>query len=245
MIKRDYIIIAALLIFIVIVSMLIIDKAFIKNDEVKVNTSSPYHVTLSNSSDEPGTVEVIKNIGNPNGKRIAYVVGLHPLEHETHETMVKLLPNMTGLTHCYDLYIINVTEGVGHYGEGYDDDNNPGRQNGQNLAHKYVYPEILEGDYELAVDVHSNIGAYDYRTFVFSPVKEGMGVKYASEVESNCENITYYAPESTTSGPYLTIPLNENGVPAFYFEEYSFAPQNVKDSHMLELISAVDNLNFE
>lgn len=71
-----------------------------------------------------------------------------------------------------------------------------------------------------------------------------MGVKYASEVENNCENITYYSPETTTSGPYLTIPLNENGVPAFYFEEYSFAPQNVKDSHMMELISAVDNLNF-
>ncbi|MEE3490101.1 MAG: hypothetical protein VZR10_04490, partial [Methanobrevibacter sp.] len=72
MIKRDYIIIAALLIFIVIVSMLIIDKAFIRKDNVEANTST-YHVTLSNRSDEPGTVEVIKNIGNPNGKRIAYV----------------------------------------------------------------------------------------------------------------------------------------------------------------------------
>lgn len=48
----------------------------------------------------------------------------------------------------------------------------------------------------------------------------------------------------TTSGPYLTIPLNENGIPAFYFEEYSFAPQYEKDRHMLELINTVDNLNL-
>lgn len=51
-------------------------------------------------------------------------------------------------------------------------------------------------------------------------------------------------PDSTTSGPYLTIPLNKNGVPAFYFEEYSFASQSEKDMHMMELINAVDNLDF-
>ena len=28
-----------------------------------------------------------------------------------------------------------------------------------------------------------------------------------------CENISYYAPESTTSGPYLTIPLNKKAIP--------------------------------
>jgi len=71
-----------------------------------------------------------------------------------------------------------------------------------------------------------------------------MGAEYADNVSQNCENITYYAPQSTTSGPYLTIPLNENGIPAFYFEEYSFAPQYEKDRHMLELINAVDNLNL-
>lgn len=149
MIKRDYIIIAALLIFIVIFSMLIIDNAFIKNDGVEANASSPYRITLSNDSSEPGTVEVIKNIGNPNGKRVAYVVGLHPLEHETHETMIKLLPNMTGLSHCYDLYIINVTEGVGHYGEGYDDDDNPAGRTDRTLPTSMSILKSLKGTMSL------------------------------------------------------------------------------------------------
>lgn len=238
MIKKDHVIILVLLIIILIFASLIIVN--LANDG---ESSQVYRETIANNSDDPGTVEVIRNIGNPDGEKIAYVVGVHPLEHLTHETLVKLLPNASNLNYCYDLYIINVTEDVGYYGDGLDNYENPSRQNGQNLAHKYVYPEIAGGNYKLAVDVHSNIGAYPFKTFVFSPVKEGLGVEYASEVADECENITYYSPDSTTSGPYLTVPLNENGVPAFYFEEWSFATQDVKDAHMLELIEAIDNLS--
>ncbi len=217
--------------------MLIIQHGLFNNDE-----NITYREVIANNSGEPGSVEVIRNIGNADGERIAYVVGVHPLEHETHETLVKLLPKMDNLNKCYDVYIINVTRDIGYYGDGLDNYENPGRQNGQNLAYEYVYPQIVNGNYSLAVDVHSNIGAYPFKTFVFSPLNEGLGVDYAQKVADNCPNITYYAPDTTTSGPYLTIPLNNNGVPAFYFEEYSFASQNVKDSHMLELISAIDNL---
>ena len=237
MIKKEHVIIIALFIIILIFSILIGINLTDNSDSTSI-----YRETLANNSNDPGTVEVIRNIGNPDGEKIAYVVGVHPLEHLTHETLVKLLTNMTGLNYCYDLYIINVTEGVGYYGDGLDNYENPGRQNGQNLAYKYVYPEIAGGNYKLAIDVHSNIGAYPFKTFVFSPVKDGLGVNYASEIAQDCENITYYAPDTTTSGPYLTIPLNENGTPAFYFEEWSFAPQDVKDSHVLELINAVDDI---
>lgn len=214
------------------------------NNVGMTNNATAVREVIANNSDEPGTVEVIRNIGNPNGKKIAIVVGLHPLEHETHETMVNLLPTIDNLNYSYDIYIINVTEDVGYYGDG-SSDNSKGRQNGQDLAYKYVYPEIVNGDYVLAVDIHSNVGAYPYKTFVFSPVNEGPGEKYASEVASKCENITYYSPESTTSGPYLTIPLNEHGIPAFYFEEYSFATQDEKNMHMLELIYAIDSLDIK
>ena len=238
MIKKEHIIISILLIAIVILSMLIV-FTFESHEE---SPQLPYRQTLANDSSDPGTVEVIRNIGNPDGERIAYVVGVHPLEHLTHETLVRLLPNMTGLNKSYDIYIINVTDDVGYYGQGLDDYSDPGRQNGQNLAYEYVYPEIQNGNYSLAIDIHSHVGAYDYETFVFSPVKGGMGERYANEVAQSCPDIASYSPDSTTSGPYLTIPLNENGVPAFYFEEYSFASQDVKDEHMRELILAVDNL---
>lgn len=241
MVKKEHIAIMALLIVIIIFSMLIICTI----EKPAESQQMPYRQTLANNSNDSGTVDVIRNIGNPDGEKIAYVVGVHPLEHLTHETLVRMLPTMSGLNKSYDIYIINVTENVGAYGSGYDDNEDPGRQNGQNLAYRYVYPEIQNGNYKLAIDIHSNVGAYEYKTFVFSPINGGLGYEYANEVARACPDIASYAPDSTTSGPYLTIPLNENGVPAFYFEEYSFASQDDKDLHMNELIWAVDNLNFD
>lgn len=239
MIRKEHIIIAILLVIIAILCFLIVTH---DNNERPIENAQ-YCEIIANSSDEPGTVEVIRNIGNPDGEKIAYVVGVHPLERRAHEMLVKELTNTTNLRHSYDIYIINVTEDVGHYGDGSSDDS-PGRQNGQNLAYKYVYPEILNGSYKLAVDVHSNVGAYTFKTFVFSPVNEGLAKQYALNVSNECPDISYYAPESTTSGPYLTIPLNENNIPAFYFEEYSFTTQDLMDMHMNELIRAVDNLDI-
>ena len=241
MIKKEHILIILLIIIILAFSIAIISH---NNSEDDPSNSTSHVVIANNTTQDPGTVEVIKNIGNPNGKRIAYVVGVHPLENQTHQTLVKLLPKMINLNYCYDIYMINVSQGIGHYGDGLGDYENLGRQNGQNLAYKYVYPEIIKGNYELVIDVHSNVGAYPYKTFVFSPVKESLSSKYASEIADNCKNISYYCPDSTTSGPFLTVPLNEKGIPAIYYEEYSFAPQKEKDNHMLELINAVDNLKL-
>lgn len=240
MIKRDYLIILILLIIILACCIAIFSSTSIKGNNAE---GISYEVLANDTVNDKGSVSVIRNIGNPDSPKIAYVVGVHPLENETHKTLLKLLPDLTNLNRRYDIYIINVTEDIGHYGDG-SSDNSPGRQNGQNLALKYVYPEIADGDYEMAIDVHSNVGAYPYKTFVFSPVNGSAGSEYARDIASECENISYYVPDSTTSGPYLTIPLNKNGVPAFYFEEYSFASQSEKDMHMMELIKAVDNLDF-
>lgn len=240
MIKKEHLLILILIIVILALSIAIA-AVKVSDEKIEAENNATYAELLANTS--TGSVEVIRNIGNPDGERIAYVVGVHPLENQTHQTLVKLLPTLTDLNCCYDIYMINVTEDIGYYGDGSSDDS-PGRQNGQNLAREYVYPEIVDGNYSLAVDVHSNVGAYPYQTFVFSPVKEALSVDYARQVADESSSISYYSPESTTSGPYLTIPLNENGVPAFYYEEYSFAPQDEKDSHMLELIYAVDGLEL-
>ena len=238
MFSKKYILIL-LIIILLIVGFVIFsnstskDKPQIKNTEVIAN----------NTTQDLGSVEVIRNIGNPNAKKIAYVVGVHPLENDTHKTLLKLLPNSTNLNYCYDIYIINVTEDFSSYGKLLPDDN-PGRDTRQNLALKYVYPQIKNGNYELAVDVHAHGGAYPYNTFVFTPVDNKLPLEYSHNVLNKTQNISYYDPEQTTSGPYLTVPLNENGIPAFYFEENSFISQNIKDLHMLELIHAVDNLKF-
>lgn len=215
------------------------------NQSNQENTTATAAVTRELiGSDSSGSVEVIKNLGNPDGKKIAYVVGVHPLENDTHKTFLNMMPTLNDLNYCYDVYVINVSEDFSSYGELLPDDQ-PGRQTGQDLALKYVYPAIVNGSYELAVDVHAHGGAYgEHNTFVFSPVSGSEGEKLGQKVSGSAQNISYYDPQFTTSGPYLTVPLNENGVPAFYFEENSFISQDIKDLHMLELIKSVDNLKL-
>ena len=243
MLKRRYRLILLILLVIVIFSILVINPFKVIHDGLN-NDSAVTRELIANDSSDGGSVEVIRNIGNPDGKRIAYVVGVHPLENDTHKTLLNLLPAVDNLNYCYDIYVINVTLDFSQYGQLLPDDQ-PGRATGQDLAYKYVYPEIINGTYEMVVDVHAHGGAYgDYNTFVFCPVDGGTGESYGRTVSQSTENISYYNPYHTTSGPYLTIPLNEHGIPAFYFEENSFISQSIKDNHMLELIHAVDNLKF-
>ncbi len=241
MIKKRYLAIILVILIIAVYGFVTLNQSVHQEQTVVNNTSAITRELIGN--DSTGSVEVIKNIGNPNGTRIAYVVGVHPLENDTHQTLLKLLPEMNDLNHCYDIYVINVDLNLSQYGQLYPDDE-PGRAEGQDLAYKYVYPAIVNGSYKLAVDVHAHGGAYYSDTFVFSPVDGSAGEKYGRDVSNHTQNVSYYNPYQTTSGPYLTIPLNQNGVPAFYFEENSFYDQNIKDSHMLELINAVDNLKI-
>ena len=246
MIKKNYLRNLIFIIIILIFGILIISQIIGTNDNNSLDNNSALNreVIANNTSEDGGFVEVIRNIGNPNGKKIAYIVGVHPLENDTHKTLLNLLPKMNNLNYCYDIYIINVTEDFSGYGSLLPDDE-PGRETGQNLALKYVYPQIVNGSYELAVDIHAHGGAYgEHNTFVFSPVDGSVGESYGRNVSSSTQNISYYNPEHTTSGPYLTIPLNNNGVPAFYFEENSFLSQDIKDAHMMELINAIDNLKL-
>ena len=214
------------------------------HDSMTVENTTDVSDEIIIGNDSTGSVKVIKNLGNPDGEKIAYVVGVHPLENDTHKTFLNQFLKMDNLNHSYDVYVINVSEDFSSYGELLPDDE-PGRATGQDLALKYVYPEIVNGSYKMAVDVHAHGGAYgNHNTFVFSPVSGSEGETLGAKVSNMTENVSYYDPEYTTSGPYLTVPLNENGVPAFYFEENSFYSQDLKDLHMLELINAVDKLSF-
>ena len=241
MIRRRSLLII-LLIIILLFSIFAFEQIKTAHDSNANDSTSITHEIIGN--DSTGSVEVIRNLGNPDGEKMAYVVGVHPLENDTHKTFLNIFPTQTNLNYCYDVYIINVSEDFSKYGELLPDDQ-PGRQTGQDLALKYVYPEIVNGSYKFVVDVHAHGGAYgEHNTFVFSPVGNSSGENYGRLVSSSTQNVSYYDPEYTTSGPYLTIPLNENGIPAIYFEENSFFSQDIKDAHMLELIHAVDNLKF-
>ena len=153
MIKKRYLAIILLILIIAVYGFVTLNQTVHQEQTVENNTSPITRELIGN--DSTGSVEVIKNIGNPNGTKIAYVVGVHPLENDTHQTLLKLLPDMNDLNHCYDIYVIDVDLDFSQYAQLYPDDE-PGRAEGQDLAYKYVYPEIVNGSYKLAVDVHAH-----------------------------------------------------------------------------------------
>ncbi len=73
-----------------------------------------------------------------------------------------LMDNEKSLKYCYYIYQVNVTKDADNYSKG--------RYNGQVLARDFIVPDALSEHFNLAVDVHSNVGNWAESTFIFSPV---------------------------------------------------------------------------
>ena len=174
------------MIILILFSVVVFDQIKVGHDNPDNNTTTVTHEIIGN--DSTGSVEVIRNMGNPDGQKRAYVVGVHPLENDTHKTFLKIFQTMKDLNCCYDVYIINVSEDFSQYGQLLPDDQ-PGRQTGQDLALKYVYPEIVNGSYKFVADIHAHGGAYgEHNTFVINCFVEGLcgfhGVLTGHEVKA-------------------------------------------------------------
>ena len=117
--------------------------------EAKIDSSNVNSKLLG--SNDLGTVELLGPFGNPNSDtKIAYSIGMHPLESKVHKALFDtVVAKNSSLDYCYYIYKINVTN--------YDTDDE-GRMDGQLLAQEFVAPHIINNDYALFVDVHSNKG---------------------------------------------------------------------------------------
>lgn len=121
-----------LILVLLIIGIVAFQLIKIGHDTTITDNSTTVRELIGN--DSMGSVEVIKNMGNPNAdKKIAYVVGVHPLENDTHTTFLNMMPTVDNLNYCYDVYIIKVKEDFSKYGKLLPDDN-PGRATGQILS---------------------------------------------------------------------------------------------------------------
>ena len=115
---------------------------------------------------------------------------------------------------------------------------------GQLLAKNYVVPDIIQNHFQLAIDVHSNAGNYNETLFVFSPVENNSATTIAQSITNQLSWLKYYVPPDPTSPSYVTIPLNEAGIPAIVYETYDYDPYNTIKEHAGEFIEKVDQLTF-
>ncbi len=208
------------------------------NEEIIVPSSAVTGPSVSLGATEYGSVEKLGPYGNTSSPvKIAYIIGVHPLEYKSHQALSESLTNNSkSLKYCYYIYKINVTKDKGDYDKG--------RMNGQLLAKKYVVNDIAKDDFDLAIDVHSNSGNWKENRFIFAPVSGSTSESYAKQIKNNLSWLTYYVPPNPTSTDYVTGPLIKAGVPAVIYETYNKESYDVTLEQAREFIGVVEGLDF-
>lgn len=230
----------------------------------KTKTKLPYYVTIDIKSGHPinkympyynrnkavskilgkdsrGYVELLGSYGNLDSKiKIAYIIGMHPLESNSHSTLYKTLTSSKNLKYAYYIYKITVTQNPKDY--------NVGRMNGQLLAQKYILPNIKLNKYNLVIDVHSNQGTkggnYEKTNFIFAPKNSGSSKVIANKIIKKIPGLSYYYPSSQTSPPYCTEPLVKAGIKTIVYETYLYESMSTTLKYIKKLISEVDKLSL-
>jgi hypothetical protein len=178
--------------------------------------------------------------GNPKSPvKVAYVVGVHPLEVQAHQAMMSVISNDKSLKYCYYVYQVTVTKSR--------DDYTQGRIYGQQLALDYAVPDIKRAKFNMVVDVHSTKGDYPETKFISVPADDSRSLMLAHLIVSKIPWLVFYVPPfdgGPTSGPYVTIPIIQSGTPAMVYETYTYASFNETFEHAKEFASVVDSLSL-
>jgi hypothetical protein len=201
-----------------------------------VQNNSTYTTPLGNTS--YGNVVKVGPYGNKSSNvKIACIVGVHPLESDAHQAMVEsITQHDNSLKYCYYVYHVNVTENADNY--------TTGRMNGQLLANKFVVPDINNQNYQLAIDIHSNVGNWAQNTFLFSPVNNSTSESIGMNITGQLKWLKYYVPPNPTSTVYVTEPIINAGTPAIVYETYHNDTYRTVKNHADEFLLTVDNLSI-
>lgn len=202
----------------------------------EINENSKYEKKVIGETSY-GSVKKLGPYGDPNSSvKIAYIIGVHPLESNVHNIFLESLINKSNLKYEYYIYKINVSQNTEDYEKG--------RMNGQLLAKEYVVDDVVKNNFDLAIDIHSNEGNWEENQFIFAPSEQGKAKDIATEITNKISWLSYYDPPNPTSPFYLTIPLIEKEIPSVIYEEYLNTPNNEIKNNINELINVIDNLSY-
>ncbi|MBE6499703.1 MAG: adhesin [Methanobrevibacter thaueri] len=202
--------------------------------------STKYNSKLLGENDK-GNVYIHAPLGNIESEiKIAYLIGMHPLESKSHRALFEKLNSNKNLKYTYYIYNINVKD---------KNSQSEGRLEGQLLAQEFVAPDIINQKYDLFIDIHSNRGSmgpgdYKITNFVFAPGFDDKSSKYMNNILNEFNEIVYYAPEFRSSPPFITEPTSKAGIPTIVYECYSYEPMNTTYDLAEKLINIVDDLKF-
>lgn len=226
------------ILLIILVVIVIINLSIIIGDVTK-GADNDYNVTVIGSNSN-GTVYKIVAGNTSSNETVGIILGVHPREHEIHEEVNKTIYNIASengtqnLTKRYVVYYVKTIDSLTSHDET--------RAAGEQLANKYIVPNIVKDNPFLVVDVHEINPEYEYSNFVFSLSNRTDKIdSYISKISTDV-NLVDYDFDEGTSPEKVTKPIAEKGINTLLIET-SITDALVQKAQTAEnLIRSLDSL---
>lgn len=231
--KFQYQILLIILIAIVIFNLSIIIGELNKTPE------NIYNVTEIGGN-QNGTVYKIVAGNESSNETVGIILGVHPREHEIHEKVNDTIYNITSengtnnLTKRYVIYYIQTIDSLTSHDET--------RDAGEELANKYIVPNIAKDNPFVVVDVHEINPDYEYSNFVFSLSNRTDKINSTISKLSSDVNLVDYNFDLGTSPEKVTIPIAEKGIDTLLVETSITDSLTQKQKTAENLVRSLDGL---
>lgn len=231
--KRNYKILLVILIAIVIINISII----LTYDEF--NPKNGYNITEIGKNSN-GTVYKVVAGNLSSNETVGIILGVHPREHEIHEAINRTICNITGengtnnLTKKFVIYYIKTNDDLTSRADT--------RDAGEELANKFVVPNIKKDNPFVVVDVHEIDPNYEYSNFIFSVSNNTTkGDSYLDKISGDV-NLVNFKFDEGTSPEKVTEPIAKQGIITLLMETSIQDSPAEKQKTAEKLIKSLDQL---
>ena len=180
-----------------------------------MNHNNDYTVTTVGKNAN-GTVYKIEAGDLSSNETVGLILGVHPREHEIHEAINSTIYNLThdggpqNLTKKYVIYYVVTNDNLTSR-----DDTRPA---GEELANKYIVPNIVKDNPFIVIDVHEINPYYEYSNFIFSLSNRTDEIDYYIGEISRDVNLADYQFSEGTSPEKVTKPIAKKGINTLLME---------------------------
>ena len=226
-------------ILLIILIVIVIFNLTIMVSEVTRGPDNIYNVTTVGSNVN-GTVYKIEAGNMSSNETVGIILGVHPREHEIHEEVNKTIYNITNengtqnLTKRYVIYYVKTIDNLTSR-----EDTRPA---GEELANKFVVPNIVKDNPILVIDVHEINPDYEYSNFIFSLSNKSAKLDSYIDKLSNDVNLVEYDFADGTSPEKVTIPIAEKGIDTVLMETSITDALTQKHKTAENLVRSLDGL---
>lgn len=231
--KMQYQILLIVLVAIVVFNLAIIFSSMMSTPDNDYNITTVGH-------NANGTVYKIEAGNMSSNETVGIILGVHPREHEIHEAVNNTIYNITSengthnLTKKYVIYYVKTKDNITSR-----EDTRPA---GEELANKFIVPNIVKDNPFIVLDVHEINPDYEYSNFIFSLSNRTDKIdSYISNI-TNDVNLVDYQFDEGTSPEKVTKPIASKGINTLLMETSITDALMEKQKTADNLIKSLDRL---